>query len=1087
MSKGKKKRLFESKREVFKTKRTSGKSKKKSRKKKLVATPQLAKLPGMRKRQVVKTSSGVGPKNDYSYTQNREESWLRFDARVLDEALDETVPLFERLKFVSIFGSNLDEWFMVRIGGLSDLSLLKRQPRDTRSGMTPSEQIENALSMLPELIDRQGAAFTALEANLAGAGLTRVHASDLTDADLRKVARHFETRIAPIISPMIVDPRHPFPNLKNGRLYVACSLDGPDEEGLLGVVEVPHSLDRVVELPSTPHNYRYILIEDVILSRLAECFGVYQPTSSAVVRVTRNADVDPDGDGIAEDSDYRDHMKKVLKKRLRLQAVRLEVEGSLDSSLEDFVIGSLRLTDTHVFHTSIPLDLGYVFSLEDKAAAVSNGKLLYEPFEPQPSPIVDPKRPMREQVEERDILLTYPYQSMSPLLHLLREASSDAACISIKVTLYRVARQSKLCESLIAAVENGKEVTVLMELRARFDEANNIAWAERLETAGCTVIYGSEGFKCHSKICQITYHDDGEIRRITCLGTGNFNEKTARLYSDFMLLTAHPGIGEDGNTFFRNLSLGNLYGTYRYLGVAPVGLKPLVMRGLDREIGRARAGEPSFVFMKMNSLTDRDVIDKIAEACQAGVPVVLIVRGITCIRANVPGKTEGLLMRQIVGRFLEHARIYAFGSEADTLYLSSADMMTRNTEHRVEIAYPVLDENCRRSVVRFINLQLADNAKARQLANDGTWERVIPQLGEPVINSQELLLALTEREALEPVGDVLASLIPCSSVEVRLSSDTLRRIVSIPSTDVVPIADPHSYHEPTRVAEEFAADETETSAAEAPSEVQGTTEGVVEPVAAPEPEPTVAPEPEPIPEPEPEPEPIPEPVLSAESIPEAVAEPEPKVEPVVELEPEPTVQVNTTDVVEAQPEDAPAAEAIDETPSANLADVDDAQLPSEALGSTDVTDESATEANAEPEASAQPEENVEPTEEPSADPESEIPASAQENLAEEPLPEAIGQTESEASGEDEPAPASTDDAATSAAAPAEPERVEAHIIPNKSANNESSSQDAPSKKKTSLAKRQPGRFSMGMALIAAGVKTLFTGRYPGKKGKKNKR
>lgn len=748
-----------------------------------IKTAVAAKAPGKRKRPVLRTPEPETPTHDLSFTQNREESWLRFDARVLDEALDETVPLFERLKFVSIFGSNLDEWFMVRIGGLSDLALLKRQPHDTRSGMTPSEQIDNALSMLPKLIERQAAAFTGIEANLAGSGLTRVNEADLTDADLRKVARHFETRIAPIISPMIVDPRHPFPNLKNGRLYVACSLDGTDEKGLLGLVEVPHSLDRVVELPSSPHNFRYMLVEDVILSRLSECFGSYVPTSSAVIRVTRNADVDPDGDGIAEDSDYRAHMKKVLKKRLRLQAVRLEVEGALDADLERFVIGALHLTDSHVFHTSIPLDLGYVFSLEGKAGSTSEGKLLFEPFEPQRSPFVDDSRPMREQVEERDILLCYPYESMNPLLRLLREASSDKACISIKVTLYRVASQSKLCESLIAAVENGKEVTVLMELRARFDEANNIAWAERLENAGCTVIYGSEGFKCHSKICQITYHDPGAIRRITCLGTGNFNEKTARLYSDYMLLTAHEGIGEDGNTFFRNLSLGNLFGNYHYLGVAPVGLKPLVMRGLDREIARARVGEPAFVFMKMNSLTDRDVIDKIAEACASGVPVVMIVRGITCIRANVPGKTEGLVIRQIVGRFLEHTRIYAFGADADTLYLSSADMMTRNTEHRVEIAYPVLDDTCRQMVVRFVNLQLADNAKARQLTSKGTWEKVEQRLGDPLIVSQELMLALAYRRASEPAGDAIASFIPGTRIVEHLPADILRRIASIPTSE----------------------------------------------------------------------------------------------------------------------------------------------------------------------------------------------------------------------------------------------------------------------------------------------------------------
>ena len=732
-----------------------------------------------RKRALVRPEEEPEKLRDYSYTQGREISWLRFDERVLDEALDETVPLFERLKFVSIFGSNLDEWFMVRIGSLSDLTRLKHQPRDIRSNETPSEQIDHALAVLSGLLDKQAGAFSGIEANLAGAGLTRVRSSDLTDTDLRTIAHYYKYRVAPIISPMIVDPRHPFPNLKNGRLYAICSLDGTDEEGLLGIVEVPHSLPRVVELPSVPHNWRYVLLEDVIMSRLSECFGDYHPTSSAVIRVTRNADVDPD-EGSDVDEDYRQHMKTVLKRRLRLQPVRLEIDRDLDAGVEAFISEAMNLEPNHVFRTHMPLDLSYVYSLEDHIPAENRARLLYEPNEPQDSPMVDLSRPMKEQIEERDVLLFYPYESMTPLLRLLREASVDETCISIKITLYRVAKQSRLCESLIAAVENGKEVTVLMELRARFDEANNIAWAERLESAGCTVIYGTEGFKCHSKICQITYHDHAHIKRITCLGTGNFNEKTARLYSDFMLLTAHEGIGDDGNAFFRNLSLGNLFGSYQHLGVAPSSLKPLVMRGLDREIERARAGEPAQVFMKMNSLTDRDVIDKIAEACQAGVAVVMIIRGIACIKANVPGRTEGLVVRQIVGRFLEHARVYAFGVNTDLVYLSSADMMTRNTEHRVEIAYPVLDDYCRSLVMQYINLQLADNAKARQLTSEGTWEKVNPEPGEPTINSQELLITVAHMRA-EAREAELAPMTPATRIIPDLSLDQLRRVSSIPS------------------------------------------------------------------------------------------------------------------------------------------------------------------------------------------------------------------------------------------------------------------------------------------------------------------
>lgn len=694
------------------------------------------------------------PERDFSYTQNRELSWLRFDDRVLDEAYDEKVPLFERLKFCEIFDSNLNEWFMIRVGGLSDLASLKNQPKDNKSNETPAEQLDSIFAALPPLVERHEEAIHLVEGELAGKGLARVEPADYTEDDLAAVKKLFDEKISPIASPLVVDPRHPFPNLRSGRLYVACSLTGPAESGLLGIIEVPTAEQRVVPLPSSAKCYRYTLVEDVIRTCLGSCFGDFHPQDAAVLRVTRNADIDPDDEGVEEEEDYRQHMKKVLKMRQRLQPVRLEVQGDLDKKLEELVASELGLEPRRVFHVGRPLDLGYVYGLEGKIPDLYHSEVVFRPFEPQPSDMVIAGKPMREQVEDHDVLLTYPYESMAPLLSLLREASADDACIQIKITLYRVAKSSHLCESLIAAAENGKDVTVLMELRARFDEANNIAWAERLEDAGCTVIYGSEGFKCHSKICQVTYHDQSGISRITCLGTGNFNEKTARLYSDFMLLTANPGIAEDGNVFFRNLSLGNLRGQYKYLGVAPISLKPLVMRGIDREIGRARRGEPARIFLKMNSLTDRDVIDKISEACEAGVEVQMTIRGIACIKAGVPGKTDGLEVRQIVGRFLEHARIYAFGDDADIIYLSSADMMTRNTERRVEIAYPVFDPTCREIVKHFMALQHADNVKARRLDRNGEWRRVPVSEGEMPVNSQETLLAEAyERARLAAAGE----------------------------------------------------------------------------------------------------------------------------------------------------------------------------------------------------------------------------------------------------------------------------------------------------------------------------------------------
>ena len=688
------------------------------------------------------------PPRDFSYTQNRELSWLRFDNRVLDEAFDESVPLFERLKFVSIFESNLDEFLMVRVGGLSDLAELKKQPVDNKSNMTASEQVDAVMAEMPGLLTRWESIFKSIEGKLDTLGVHRARIDSLTPEERTFVTRYFQAYVSPVISPLVIDPRHPFPNLRNGALYLACGLDGvTDEESLLGLIEIPASMNRVVEIPSPTGTYSYILLEDVILACLDSCFGSYKPLDRALIRVTRNADIDPDGEGVEEEEDYRQHMKRILKKRLRLQPVVLAVSGSLEKQTLKTIRKALELSRRSVFTCDIPLNLGYVFGIEGKIPEHLRNELLFTPFKPQPNPTIDMSRSIREQVLQHDKLLFYPYEAMNPFLDLVHEAAYDPECISLRITLYRVAKQSRLCESLIDAAENGKEVTVLMELRARFDEQNNIEWAERLEEAGCTVIYGSEGFKCHSKICQLTYREGMALTRLTLLGTGNFNEKTAKLYSDFMLMTAHPGIGEDANLFFRNLSLGNLRGDYRFLGVAPVGLKPLIMRGLDREIQRALAGEPARVFFKLNSLTDREVIDKIAEASCAGVRVDMIIRGISCLKPGVPGKTENVHVRSIVGRFLEHARVYAFGVDSDMIYLSSADMMTRNTEHRVEIAFPVLDPTCRALVHEYMGMQLRDNVKARSLTSDGTWVPVERHEGERPFNSQEALLERAYRNA----------------------------------------------------------------------------------------------------------------------------------------------------------------------------------------------------------------------------------------------------------------------------------------------------------------------------------------------------
>ena len=791
------------------------------------------------------------PPRDFSYTQNRELSWLRFDNRVLDEAFDETVPLFERLKFVSIFESNLDEFLMVRVGGLSDLAELKKQPVDNKSNMTASEQVDAVMAEMPGLLTRWESIFKSIEGKLDTLGVHRAHIDSLTPEERTFVTRYFQAYVSPVISPLVIDPRHPFPNLRNGALYLACGLDGAtDEESLLGLIEIPASMNRVVEIPSPTGTYSYILLEDVILACLDSCFGSYKPLDRALIRVTRNADIDPDGEGVEEEEDYRQHMKRILKKRLRLQPVVLAVSGSLEKATLKTIRKALELSRRSVFTCDIPLNLGYVFGIEGKIPEHLRNELLFTPFKPQPNPTIDMTRSIREQVLQHDKLLFYPYEAMNPFLDLVHEAAYDPECISLRITLYRVAKQSRLCESLIDAAENGKEVTVLMELRARFDEQNNIEWAERLEEAGCTVIYGSEGFKCHSKICQLTYREGMALTRLTLLGTGNFNEKTAKLYSDFMLMTAHPGIGEDANLFFRNLSLGNLRGDYRFLGVAPVGLKPLIMRGLDREIQRALVGEPARVFFKLNSLTDREVIDKIAEASCAGVRVDMIIRGISCLKPGVSGKTENVHVRSIVGRFLEHARVYAFGVDSDMIYLSSADMMTRNTEHRVEIAFPVLDPTCRALVHEYMGMQLRDNVKARSLTSDGTWVPVERAEGEKPFNSQEALLERAYRNA-EAAAQQRAQ------EKERVAEEAIQAEVEHGAA-----AKPEAVAAPPVNEPEAAA---ETAVEKAPEPATATPEPAAEakPTPAPKPQPTtpevqkvqatvIEPEPAPAPQPEPQ-------------------------------------------------------------------------------------------------------------------------------------------------------------------------------------------------------------------------------------------
>ena len=803
---------------------------------------------------------------DFTYTQNRELSWLQFDNRVLEEARDPEVPLFERLKMAAIFESNLDEFVMIRMGSLGELASLKRQPVDNKSNQTPAQQLSSIYESLPPLIARHDETVAELEEELEGVGITRVGWDGYTAEQRIAVENYFDDTVLPVTSPQIIDPRHPFPNLRNDALYCVFNLASSTEAGLLGMIEVPPNLPRVLQLARTSQAFAYTLLEDVILACATELFGEYHTSERAVIRLTRNADIDPDEGAFDVEDDYREHVKRILKKRLRLNPVRLEVQGAFAKPLVKRMRKALGLAERQVFGVRAPLRMGeYAFGLEGKVTPAMAAALTYPPFSPQPSATVNPDVPMHEQIEDHDILLYYPYESMEPFLRLLHESAQDPDVMQIKITLYRVAKKSRLCESLIAAAENGVDVTVVMELRARFDEENNIEWAERLEDAGCTVLYGSAGFKVHSKICQITRRVNGEVVRITQLGTGNYNEKTAGLYCDYSYMTADARIGEDANRFFRNMQIGNLQGEYSYLGVAPVGLKPLIMRGLNREIAKARAGERARVCFKMNSLTDREVIDKLSEASCAGVRVDLIVRGICCLLPGVPGKTENVTVRCIVGRMLEHARVYMFGTEHDTMYLSSADMMTRNTEHRVEIAYPVLDPAIRERIAADVQVQLDDNVKARALQADGTYARVPAVPEAPAVNAQQFFMD----RAVKAAGDYDMRL---AREERRARRRPVPRGAAepVPSTPAAPgPAEDNGKVQPeiNGVAKPAARiEEAPVSPAHKPVEtpVPATGDGKVGIVAddAPETAPTPAePEPKPKSQPKPKPEPKPEPVV----------------------------------------------------------------------------------------------------------------------------------------------------------------------------------------------------------------------------------
>lgn len=699
--------------------------------------------------------------------ENRELSWLKFNERVLEESEDPNSPLCERLSFLSIFQSNLDEFFMVRVGSLHDQMLLEKTVRDNKTNMTAEEQIAAILPEVARLVDRKATSYKHLMKQLHDKGINLIDFRSLSENDAHTLERYFERQIMPLISTIIVSKKQPFPFLKNKEIYAMAVIeekeskkdkdnkkDKKERKTYYSIVPCnTDSFDRLIAVPSVGGSY--LLAEELILHFLPKMFPGYKVLAKSLIRITRNADIDADQTDDDEDVNYRDHMAEVVKLRRRLCPIRLEYTRELDKKIIKKLCDYLMLTPAQAFFNRTPLDLSFLFLLQDNLRTQS--ELFYQKRLPQKSPLLDERHSILDQVLDHDVLLHYPYESIRPFLNMLHEAANDPDVISIKMTLYRLAKHSKVVEALVEAAENGKQVDVLVELKARFDEENNIEWSRLLEDAGCHVIYGVDSLKVHSKLCLITRKKEGKIEYITQIGTGNYNEKTSRLYTDLSLITANVDIGLEAVNIFQALSLDDTVKETNHLMVAPNCLQNKVLERIDREIALAQAGEPAYIGIKINSLTDKKIIDKLIEASQAGVKIEMVIRGINCLRTKIPNMTDNIRVVSIVGRFLEHSRIYIFGlGERQEIYIASADYMTRNTLRRVEVATPIYDPALKQRAYDIFQTMLADNVKAREQMEDGTY-KYVSQLakeaseayGTPLpepLNAQEYFYALAYNE-----------------------------------------------------------------------------------------------------------------------------------------------------------------------------------------------------------------------------------------------------------------------------------------------------------------------------------------------------
>lgn len=663
---------------------------------------------------------------------NRELSWLKFNERVLEQAKMEQVPLCERLTFLSIFQSNLDEFFMVRVGSLEDQKLLNNNDRENKTNMTPDEQLVAILERVNELNQVKDKIYKELMKKIEEYGVDIISFKELSKSENAQMRKYFNNNILPLLSVMIVGRKQPFPFLKGEEIYAMAILDKKSGKERIGIIPCnSEMIPRMISVPGREHTY--MLREEVILHYMNDVFNGYKIKQKSVMRVTRNADIDV-SKVYDEDLDYRDQMAQLVKLRKKLAPVRLELTRDIEPEMVEKMCEYLELEKNHVLYSKSPLDLSFVFKIED----ILRGKteLFYEKKVPQPSPSLDMNKAIIPQILEKDVLLSYPYESIRPFLQMLHEAARDPKVQSIRMTLYRLAKNSKVVEALVEAAENGKQVDVLVELKARFDEANNIDWSRTLEDAGCHVVYGVDGLKVHSKLCLITRKTDDKVEYITQIGTGNYNEKTARLYTDLSLITSREDIGIEAREVFQEILIGNTVEKTQHLLVAPKCLQKPILDMIDYEIEEARLGKESYIGVKVNSLTDKKIIDKLVEASKAGVKIDMVVRGICCLKAGVEGETENIHIRSIVGRYLEHSRIYIFGPESrDKMYIASADFMTRNTLRRVEVAAPIYDEKIKDRIRSMFKVMLMDNELARIEGADGIY-RLQKADGEK-INSQE--------------------------------------------------------------------------------------------------------------------------------------------------------------------------------------------------------------------------------------------------------------------------------------------------------------------------------------------------------------